>query len=233
MNIRKVSFYTAILVLSLALRTVAGAAGESPAQTNVPDVFFRWAFAAFTTQDGKDSIQPITRDTSLHTGDRVKMMVELQKKCFVYVFHSNQQQGVQLIFPSTFQQFTVDYQLDRKYYVPRGDAWFRLDGDKGEESFYLLASAKRLDNLEQAYSKFEAADAAGKADAAKAVIDLIRTLRKEHRELTTPAERPSPIGGALRGVEKSQNSAEFDISTLANEVVSTGFVARTFTIEHK
>jgi hypothetical protein len=223
----------AILVLSCALRTFAFAAEEAPATTNAPDVFFRWAFAALSTQDGKDSIQPITKDTSLHTGDRVKMMVELQKKCFVYVFHYNPQQGIKLLFPYTLQQFNVDYQLDRKYYVPRGDAWFRLDGDKGEEAFHLIASAKRLDNLEQAYAKYEAAGDAAKPDAAKAVLDLIRTIRREHRELGAPAERPSPIGGAVRGVEKSQNPTELDISNLANEVISTGFMARTFTIEHK
>ena len=193
MNIRKILFYTAILVLFLALRTAALAAEEAPAQANDPDVFFRWAFAALTTQDGKDFIQPITKDTSLHSGDRVKMMIELQKKCFVYVFYYNPQQGIKLLFPYTFQQFNVDYQLDRKYYAPRGNAWFRFDSDKGEESFHLLASAKRLDNLEQTYMKYEAADDSTKADAAKAVVDMILTLRKEHRQLAVPQSGPPPL----------------------------------------
>jgi len=198
-----------------------------------PEVDFRWAFAAKTSHDGKSSTQPVTQDMALKSGDQVKMMVELQRKCFIYFFHDNRRDGVKLLFPYALQQFEGDYQPERRYYIPRGDAWFRLDDNPGQEVFYLVASAKRLDDLEKAYMRYESAEAASKVETARALVDLIKELRREHRELSSPAERPVPIGGTLRSVGKVQDPDRLDIATFADEILSTGFVARTYTIEHK
>jgi len=206
-----------------------GASGRAP----FPEVDFRWAFAAASIQDGKLSTQPVTQDMVLKSGDQIKMMVELQRRCFVYLFHDNRKDGVKLLFPYTLQQFDTDYQPERRYFVPRGEAWFRLDENPGREVFYLLASAKRLDDLEKAYIRHESADMASRAETARALVDKIREIRRSHSELSTPAERPVPIGGALRGVDKGQDPNRLDISAFADEVLSTGFVARTYTIEHK
>ncbi|MGA2027085.1 MAG: DUF4384 domain-containing protein [Syntrophobacteraceae bacterium] len=197
-----------------------------------PEVDFRWAFAAKTSHDGKSSTQPVTQDMALKSGDQVKMMVELQRKCFVYLFHDNRRDSVKLLFPYALQQFEIDYQPERRYYIPRGEAWFRLDENRGQEIFYLVASPKRLDELEKAFLRHESAEAASKAETARALVDLIRELRRQHRELSSPAERPVPIGGALRSVEKAQDPNLLDIAAFADEILSTGFVARTYTIEH-
>ena len=220
--------------LSLPVRTMTRLCGE-PSPTGLapyPEVDFRWAFAAKTLRDGKSSTQPVTQDMALKSGDQIKMMVELQRKCFVYIFHDNRRDGVKLLFPYALQQFEGDYQPERRYYIPRGEAWFRLDENPGQEVFYLVASAKRLDELEKAYLRHESAEAALKVDTARALVDLIRELRREHRELSSPAERPVPIGGALRSVEKVQDPDRLDIAAFADEIMSSGFVARTYTIEH-
>jgi len=198
-----------------------------------PEVDFRWAFAAKTSHDGKSSTQPVTQDMALKSGDQVKMMVELQRKCFIYLFHDNRRDSVKLLFPYALQQFEGDYQPERRYYIPRGEAWFRLDENRGQEIFYLVASPKRLDELEKAYLRHESAEAPSKAETARALVDLIRELRRQHRELSSPAERPVPIGGTLRSVGKVQDTDRLDIATFADEILSTGFVARTYTIEHK
>ncbi len=198
-----------------------------------PEVDFRWAFAAMSVQDGKSSTRPVTQDIALKSGDQLKMMVELQRRCFIYLFHDNRRGSVKLLFPYALQQFEGDYQPERRYYIPRGDAWFRLDQNPGQEVFYLIASGKRLDELEKAYLRYESAEPAFKAQTARALVDRIRELRREHSELSSPAERPVPIGGALRSVEKVQDLNRLDIAAFADEILSNGFVARTYTIEHK
>jgi DNA ligase (NAD+) len=45
--------------------------------------------------------------------------------------------------------------------------------------------------------------------------------------------RPVPIGGALRSVEKVEEPNKLDIAAFADEILSNGFVARTYTIEHQ
>ncbi len=241
MKFSKISFASAVVIL-LLLQTasipgrawsLSLAAEEAQERSQDPEVDFRWAFAAMSVQDGKNSMRPVTQDMTLKSGDQLKMMVELQRRCFVYLFHHNQDDGLKLLFPYALQQFEGDYQPNRRYYVPRGEAWFRLDQNPGREVFYLIASSKRLGELEKAYLRYDSAEATFKAETAKALLDQIRELRREHRELTSPAERPVPIGGALRSVEKVEDPHRFDIAAFADEVLSTGFVARTYTIEHK
>jgi hypothetical protein len=219
---------------ALNLSLASGEASPTDVSGQAPSQYidFLWAFAVLSDRDGKADVQPIVPDMVLKSGDRIKMMVQLRRKCFVYLFHDDQKNGVKLLFPYAFEQFDRDYRPERKYYIP-GEAWFRLDENPGRELFYLIASAKRLDELEKAYLRYESAGEPLKADTAKALVDKIGQLRREHRELNSPAERPIPIGGALRGVEAGQDPAGFDIAAFAEQVLSTGFVARTYAIEHK
>jgi hypothetical protein len=227
-------FWWTILLLLLALQTTVVFAVEgSPAGANPDDVDFRWAFAAMAASDGKTTVQQVTQDISLKSGDQLKMMVELERRCFVYLFHFNSKDGLKLLFPYTLQQFESDYEVHRKYTIPRGDAWFKLDRNAGQEIFYLLASVKRLDGLEKTFLQYESTEPSSRTVAAQAVLDQIRSLRREHREITGPVERPVPIGGALRGVAPVEDPNRFDIATLADEILSSGFVARTYTVEHK
>ena len=206
----------------------------SPDSAAYPRVDFRWAFAAMSVRDGKSSMLPVTQDMVLKSGDRLKMMVELQRRCFVYLFHDNRRDGIKLLFPYSLQQFDGDYRPERRYYIPRGEAWFRLDENPGLEVFYLIASARRLDDLEKAYLQHDAAaDGPSKEKSARAFLETIRDLRREHRELSSPAERPAPIGGALRSFENVQDPDRFDIAAFADQVLSTRFTARTYTIEHR
>ncbi len=211
----------------------SSSAKDTSGRSSDPEVLFRWAFAAISGQDAKPSMLPVTQDMALKSGDQLKMMVELERRCFVYIFHHNQEDGIKLLFPYSLQQFEGDYQPNRRYYIPRGEAWFKLDKNPGKEVFYLIASSKRLDELEKAYLRYNSAEAASKAETATALLDQIKEIRREHRELTSPAERPVPIGGALRSVEKVEDPNRFDIAAFADEVLSSGFVARTYTIEHK
>lgn len=233
MNLYK-HFCRIILFLIVVLQTSFALAAEgSPAGANPDDVDFRWAFAAMTVSEGKTTVQPVTQDITLKSGDQLKMMVELEKRCFVYVFHYNPQEGLKLLFPYSLQQFESDYEAHRKYTIPRGEIWFKLDRNTGREVFYLLASAKRLDELEKAFLRYESAEPASKTLSAQAVLDQIRSLRREHRELTSPAERPVLIGGAVRGVAPVEDPNLFDVATMADEILSSGFVARTYAVEHQ
>jgi hypothetical protein len=241
MKFNKISLASAVFLLLVLLPvfppggtwSLSLAAEESRERSVDPEVDFRWAFAAMSAQDGQNSLLPVTQDMVLNSGDQLKMMVELHRRCFVYLFHHSREDGLKLLFPYSLQQFESDYQPNRRYYVPRGDAWFRLDQNAGREVFYLIASSKRLEELEKAYLRHDSAEAALKAETAGVLLDQIKELRRVHRELTSPAERPVPIGGALRSVEKAEDPKRFDIAAFADEVLSTGFVARTYTIEHK
>ncbi len=204
-----------------------------PAQQDEPGVVFKWAFGVLTGEGADRRFEPITKDTVLNTGDQFKMMVELKRKCYVYVLHQDAREGLKLLFPYSMEQLAVDYQLDRKYYIPHGDAWYKLDQNAGTETFFLLASADRLNELEALYAKYEGAGPGDKPQALQLVLDEIRKIKRQHREFAAPAERPIPIGGAVRGIEKLPESGLPDVAQIADDMMSSGFIARTYTIEHR
>lgn len=196
-------------------------------------VKFRWAFGALTEDGANLKLEPIGTSSTLKTGDQLKMMVERQTDCYVYVVHHSSQNIIRLLFPYNLTQLADDYLREKKYYIPQSDRWFELDQHSGPETFYLLGSPTRLDSLERLLDQYERADLAQKTDLSRQILDEIRTLKKQHRELSAAAERPETIGGAVRGFEKAQGMNRPDISVIAREISAPGFVARTFTIEHQ
>jgi hypothetical protein len=196
-------------------------------------VKFRWAFGALRESGTEIKLEAVANNAVLKTGDQLKMMVELQSDCFVYVVHHSSQDEVRLLFPYTLEQLSTDYQRQKKYYIPVGDRWFELDQHVGRETFYLLASPKRLEDFEKLFEQYEHAVPERRTQITSQILDEIRTLKKQHRELAAVAERPETIGGAVRGFEKAQGMDRPDIAVIAGDISAPGLVARTFTIDHQ
>jgi len=197
------------------------------------DIAFRWAFGAIIKTAGEQRLVAITRDTELRTGDRLKMLVELKKKCYVYLFYCDERENLHMLFPYSLEQFSKNYEISRKYYIPDDNGWFQLDRDVGLETFYLLASSSRLMDLEEIYAAYVSADPSVKKSLAENTVAKIREIRKQRKKLTTEAERPVIIGGGTRGVLKGNGAWFPDIDPFAGEVRANDFYIKTFTIEHR
>jgi hypothetical protein len=232
-NVRKMPWarLTAICLgvfcaISLTLAPVIAAAEEDA-------IAFRWAFGAQVGDGPERKLEAITKDRVLKSGDRLKMMVELQRSCFVYVIYSGPQDQVKLLFPYSLAQITTDYQPTKRYYIPQDGAWLELDQNPGNEVFHVLASSQRLTNLETLLTQYEAAETGQKPTVAKQVLAEVRELKKQNRQLATAAERPISIGGGVRGLDRQPGSDGSDIAAIAQDITASGFFGRTFTIEHQ
>jgi hypothetical protein len=188
------------------------------------NVSFRWAFGALVGPENPPRLVPITQDTTLKTGDRLKMLVELQKACFVYVIHHGPHGEVHWLFPYNQQQIDTDYQTGKRYEIPHGEGWFKLDDQVGQETFYLLASSERLPELETLLHTYATAAPTEQPQLATTILTEIREVKKRYRQFATLAERPVPIAGNMRGP---------DITDLAVEITANNFYSKTFTIEHR
>ncbi|HXG37892.1 MAG TPA: DUF4384 domain-containing protein [Bacteroidota bacterium] len=221
-----------VLLITLILFVVGFTPPDSETfnsqQDDAANVGFRWGFGAIVGLPGSKRLVPITRDTVLKSGDEIKMVVQLTKPCFVYVIYLDSQGGLSLLFPYEFSQFTTDYKVGKNYYVPRSAPWFRLDENKGRETFYLLASSERLTALENLVTQYYDADDLKKSPIAQQVIAEIRDVRRRFRNFTTLAERPIAIGGNVRGREQRP-----DVASIATEISATNFYGKTFTIDHQ
>jgi len=240
MHGRNVSLRISYLLAALFVLLACGQgysptiAEAQPGQGDEATVGFRWALGAWVEETGKEEkLEAIRQDTALKKGDRFKMLVELEKKCFVYVIHQSARGELRLIFPYSLQQFASNYDIGRKYYIPRGEGWFRLDENAGSETIHLLASAQRLEGVENLWSQYESAEAGHKPEIGKLFLAEIRKVKKQNREISARAERPVPIGGNIRGTSQGQEPEPFDVATIADGISANGLYARSFTIDYQ
>lgn len=224
---------SSILVISLCRGM---AAPDPPPQEAAPaaeKVALKWAFGALVGGPESEKLEAIVRDRVLHTGDQFKMMVELEKLCFVYLVYHSADGELNLLFPYDLRQLDADYTTGRRYYIPKGSSWFELDSHAGDETFFLVASPERLRDLESLLARYESSGPGAKADLKRQILENLRVLRRQRRELAAPAERPVTIGGTVRGQGKTPGGGRPDVATIAEEIRSGGIVVRTFTVEHK
>jgi len=227
----KLSLLTYLLVVSYFV--LSGSTITKAGEKEDKNVCFRWAFGAIVGPKNNLKFVSITRDMTLKTGDQFKMLLELQKKCFVYVIYNSTQGEVYMLFPYHLQQFTTNYSTAKKYYMPQGDMWFELDENIGRETFYLLASVQRLIELEALFGKYISAGTVRKQELKNQILTEIRKIKRKHRKFTTIPERPVPIGGSVRGITKEEKAHLPDIATIAVEISANNFYSRTFTIDHQ
>lgn len=190
------------------------------------NVIFRWAFAAQVKAEN-GNLRSITQDTTLNTGDQLKMVLELQKPCFVYVVYHGSQGEIQWLFPAAKQAFEKDYRPGQRYDIPTGEAWFHLNDQVGRETFYLLASVQRLPELEDLLESYVKTPAPEQPALASRIVADIRELRKRHQQFTAMAERPVPIAGNMRTANGER------LGKLALEIKAQDFYSKTYTIEHR
>lgn len=227
-----------LVVAALVAIVWVESSGPAPAnaqQQNEPEanICFLWAFGGLVMGKHETELVSITRDTALKSGDRIKFFVKLEKRCFIYLIYHSSQGELIVLFPYRFDQLGPDAPTAAGYYVPQDDDWFELDERVGPETFYLLASEKRLDGLEEIINKYETADPAKKPELVKKLLAEIRNLRWKHRQFKSFVERPVTTIGKLRGTEKTERHRSADVAGLAVEISGQNFYSRTFTIDHR
>ena len=197
------------------------------------DIIFQWTFGAIKNTDTGPRFETVDRDTTLKTGDQIKFFIKLNKSCFVYLIYQSSQEELSVLFPYRFKLLSKDYQISGNHYIPKGDQWFELDEYAGLEKFYLLASAKRLSELEALINEYESADKTKKHTLSQKIIAEIRSLRKKHLKFKTYAEKPVTIIGSMRGTDKTKAVGLNDLADHAVEISASNFFSRTYTIDHQ
>ena len=229
-SIKLTFLFCLLIVLCVVLSGDPRASAEQQERENV---YFLWAFGAVVKGEHGPKVMAITCDTTLKTGDRLKMLIEPRKKCYLYLIYHSSRDELHMLFPYHLQQFSTGYDALKRYYIPQGDTWFELDEHTGSETFYLLASAEHLPELETLLGQYISAPLSRKPELTDQVLAGIRQIKKQHRKLTTTAERPVPIGGSLRGITEDEKAARLSIDTLAVEISAGNFFSRTYTIDHR
>jgi hypothetical protein len=222
---RKIAVPLAVLVIVSAV-----ASAQTPSGKN--DIGFLYAFGAYAGPQGKGKLIPVQNETSLRAGDRLKLFFEPKSDLHFYLLHISSQGELTPLVPAAAQPAKVA--RGTKVFIPTGNNWFELDAHPGQEKFFLIATAERLDRLEELCARHTTLkDKTDVQSSTDAILEEIKQLRQKHKQLSAPAEKPVRIGGSLRGQQPSSSPAVPDITPLAAEVTAPGFYTRTFSIDHR
>jgi hypothetical protein len=202
-------------------------------QQNDSNIEFEWAFGVLGNKENTQIPIPITRDTILKSGDEMKMMVKMTKECFVYVIYLDSQGEISLLFPSPMRQFQDDYVVDKRYYIPKGRPWMKLDKNTGKEVFFLVGATTRLLDLEIKLGDYFSADPSNRKPFADKVVSEIRGLRKKYTTFATIAEKPLSIGGNIRSTDTVRVVNRPDVADIATQISANNFYSKTITIDHQ
>ncbi len=191
----------------------------------------RWTFAAKTGSGENRRLTAISRDTILHSGDEIKMMVHLEKKSYFYVINKSSKNEISVLYPYALD---APVEVEKNMYIPKGRGWFKLDKNIGDETFYILASQDRLIGLEAKLRQYDVAAQEKKNDLAAGIVAEIKEIKKKYRQYASIAERPISIAGNVRGTKTGAVDIDrVDIATLATQIYAPAFFSKTITIEHK
>jgi hypothetical protein len=220
------------IAVLLAVIFIASAVAYAQTPSSKSDIGFLYAFGAYVGPQGKGKVVSVQDDTSLRAGDRLKLFFEPRTDLHFYLLHISSQGELTPLFPGQAQSAKVA--AGTQLFIPAGNNWFELDAHPGQEKFFFIATAERLDRLEELCARYTALkDKAEAQSSTDAILDEIKRLRQKHRQLSVPAEKPVRIGGSVRGQQPSSSPAVPDITPLAADVTAPGFYSRTFSIDHR
>ena len=94
-------------------------------------VRFRWAFGALVMSEKTPRFISVERNTVLKSGDQLKVFLELQEKCYVYLVYHSAQGAIRLLFPSNVDELPGGFEAKKYCYIPEGERWFELDDHTG------------------------------------------------------------------------------------------------------
>ena len=207
----------------------SSATADPQKEQEAQQINFRWAFGAQLAASAKEDLVAIKRDTTLQEDDQINFLVGLKETCHVYVIYRDIQDEITVLFsesldkPASKKNKITDWTYHRI-------GPFKLDDRIGTTRVHLLASHEALLDLEKHLTAYDAAKPAQKTEASKAVVNEIGSLRRAHRKLAKPAERPANLAGVFRGDQKDRKP---NLTDLAVEISATEFYAKTFTIEQQ
>jgi hypothetical protein len=217
-----------VVILMLGLSTWAYAQSR-PVKS---ELNFLYAFGAQTDAQAGGKIIPVQNETTLRSGDRLKLFVEPKAELYFYLVHLSSQGDLTPLFPVGSKPARIA--PGSQIFLPEGSQWFELDAHPGPEKFFMLVSAERLGRLEELCGRhLTLKDKSEAQSSADAIQNEIKHLRQQYKQLSAPAEKPIRIGGSVRGQQPSSSPAVLDVTPLAVEVTAPGFYSRTFSIDHR
>ncbi len=215
-----------ILVLLLVIGNSKNALVEAGDSDNT-NINFKWAVLKLDSNNHYEILNNQKRPR-LTSDDLLKIFIQPSNNTYVYIYLLDSKNDLQLVFPDSIDYFDSEYKFGNEYYIPVGTDFFAIDEHKGTEKLYLLASAKRLKDLESLTKGYTNASGDKKTTIKAEVLKEIKGLKTHFGKSSINSEKPIPIAGVFR----TRGIKDIDDKLNATQVDATNFYSKTVRIEH-
>jgi len=89
----------------------------------------------------------------LRSGDMFRVRFKLKKEAYVYVLSLDSKGNLAKLFPDRDGKMGAKFKPNEAYTIPVKDRWFRLDDNIGQETIYLIASQKAIEDIDEKIEK--------------------------------------------------------------------------------
>jgi hypothetical protein len=199
--------YRVAVAAGILLLLTTGSVPSTFAADRSGSISFSWALVY---KDDGGIIKPIDYDktvTRLDSGDKFKFYFKPLSSCHIYLYLFDAQKNLFLLFPEDFDVVPDAARITRNYDLPGVNSWFYLDEKSGLEVFYLIVSARPLEELENRTKRYlerygDPKTNAGEITSKHGVLDEIKRIIKKSSYLSDAAEKPIAVAGDFRGVRE-------------------------------
>lgn len=94
--------------------------------------------------------------TNKEAGDRFKIVVRTNCDCYLYITTIDGSGWAEPVFPTHDGKIQNPVKKDQEYAFPADGHWYTLDQVKGIETFFVVASANRRQDLEESFAQLSA-----------------------------------------------------------------------------
>lgn len=184
-----------ILYITTAIFLLLGAA-ISTAEEKDPQIVFKWAFL-LTKEGQKEQVIDAKATTSVTAKDMLQIYFERENEVYIYIFLLGTNNSLDMLYPVHPADFSGNASVKGKIYLPGKDRYFQFDDNPGDEKFFFLASATRLEELESLTTDY-IQEQVNKDEKKAKVLDSIKQIRRKYSQLTSLVEKGVPIAGTIK-----------------------------------
>ena len=200
---------------------------STSAETTTQDtLLFKWAFI-HSPKNGKAKIIDFKQKPSISCGDSLQLFLQPLRNTYIYLYLFDSKKELDLIFPENIDFYTKNYQDGIEFFIPADTTQrFLVDDNIGMEQFYLLASSKRLIDLENITKKY--LKNRKNMEIMAELLEKIKTLRRKYSGLTTTVEKGIPIAGTIR-----TRGTKTGMAGMIIQVKAINFYGKTLRLKHE
>ena len=198
------------------------------AQEDSKDIRFAWGII-YRNENGEIKLADIENDVRLNQNEKFKFYLKPDNSTYLYLFYLSSEGELTVLFPDKNMFHTYSRGAKSDIYIPASTEWFllSLDDPDAADKVYLLASSKKIKELDVLIKKFidytDKSRLENSDDIKDKIIQKIILTIKEHSQFVSYSVKPTSTAGGTRSVP---------VEGYYQEISAKDFYARIFEIKY-